>query len=154
MKLHLIYEDEFSDLDDTDLFGEPGYTIGSGVRTYNNLTLKINSKIYTNCKARVKYDVDYELDASGDDVYAVIENPFVKSFAIGNNFWEFFLTNDGEIRIRFRQFRTGIISGLSRDWKEFDGGLSNDDIELIISQIIEFWELDKDSIAKHEYGHI
>ncbi len=147
MKLHLIYEDEFSDLDDTDVFGEPGYTANPGDRRYNNLTVRIGSKEYSFCRAKIHYDIDINnFESTWHNhppalIDLKISNPFVRLFIIDDNVWRFDSSYES---YKFGSIETGL-------WSESTGPLSSDQIKSVVIQIIGHWEDDEDNILLSEY---
>jgi hypothetical protein len=132
-----ILEDEFQDLDHTDIFGQPGYNIDSGSRRYKNLNITTANQTIT-CKAIIKYDVapDHDMEMRLGSPSVKITDPYVAYIKIGHDAWEFNKNGEAE---EFFEGRT-LYSGVWRDWEEFDGGLSNRDLEIILGQIMDLFE--------------
>ncbi len=146
----IIYEDEFSDLDDTDVFGEGGHPFEPGDWRYENITLKVGSKIYTNCRAKVIYKVSIDgefveatLNNPAEYPEIIVDNPFVYFFEINNNAWIFNKTGSHN----FYDTNTGL-------WSKSTGPLSVDEIKSVIAQILEYWEDEEEEVLEYESSEI
>ena len=146
MKLCLICEDEFSDLDDNDVFGVSGYPVDSGDWRYSGITLKTSSNTYTGCKARVSYIPSPLRDPDAWKSGIEIIDPYVMTFIIPPvsdklKIWN--LNQDGTVKTYYN-------GGIWLNWQEFDGGLSEEDIKSITSQILDLFESELDNIIEYE----
>ncbi len=145
----LIFEDEFADLDDNDLFGSGGISLDSGERVYDNISLIVRSKVYPNCRALVEYEVFIDGRYSPPTQYnpaeypeLIIDKPKVRWFEIA------FGLRHEKVGYALRYKAGGVpyyeqISGLALD-------LADDEIESILGQILEYFNDEEEEVLGYE----